>query len=130
MNSNSSSVLIIDDDRDILMTITAYLEDSGYIVYVAMDGEEGLKLFKQKKPDIVVTDLRMPRLDGFGVLAALKAANPATQVIVVTGTAGYHTTEQLKSLGAFCCLYKPIHDLQDLVAAIEKALDKSGKGVS
>lgn len=129
MNSKTSSVLIIDDDRDILMTMSAYLEDSGYIVYVAMDGEEGLKLFKQKKPDIVVTELRMPGLDGFGLLAALKAANPATEVIVVTGTAEPHASEEIKSLDAFCCLYKPIHDLNDLVSAIEKALDKSGKGV-
>jgi len=120
MNNNACSVLIIDDDRDILMTLTAYLEDSGYVVYGAFDGEEGLKVFAQKKPDIVVTDLRMPRLDGFGVVAAIKARNPATEVIAVTGTAERHASEQIQSLGAFCCLYKPLHDLQDLVAAIEK----------
>lgn len=119
------SVLVIDDDPDILMTMTAYLEDSGYVVYGAQDGEEGLELFARTKPDVVVTDLRMPKLDGFAVVAAIKAQSPATGVITVTGTAERHAAEQTMALGASCCLFKPLNDLQDLVAAIEKLLDKN-----
>lgn len=120
------SVLLIDDDPDILLTLAAYLEDSGYVVYRAGDGEEGLSVFDRCAPDIVVTDLRMPKLDGFGVIAGVKARSPATPVIAFTGTGERNLNDEMVRLGAWCCLYKPLADLRELVAALEFALAGEG----
>jgi sigma-B regulation protein RsbU (phosphoserine phosphatase) len=121
-------VLIIDDDPLILLTLKAYLEDSGYMVFQAADGEEGVELFVRSEPDIVLTDLRMPKLDGLGVIAAVKAQHPETPVIVFTGTGEHFVTNDVVRLGAWCCLYKPLGDLNNLVAAIEMALAQNKEG--
>jgi sigma-B regulation protein RsbU (phosphoserine phosphatase) len=116
------TVLVIEDDPQFRLTLTAYLEDSGYTVLEAADGLEGLEVFTQARPDIVLTDLRMPKLDGLGVIAAIKARSPATPVIAITGTRDLLVEENALSLGAWECLFKPITDLSVLEAAIDKAL--------
>lgn len=125
--SSPSNVLIIDDDPTILMTLRAYLEDSGYVVSEAADGEAGVQAFLRTKPDIVLTDLRMPKLDGYGVITAIKADSPGTPIIVFTGTGEHHVTNDVVRLGAWCCLYKPLGDLHNLLAAIELALAEQRK---
>lgn len=126
--SSPRRVLIIDDEPIILMTLRAYLEDSGYVVFEAADGEEGVAVFAQSRPDIVLTDLRMPKLDGFGVIAAVKAQSPETPVIVFTGTGEHYMTSDAARQGAWCCLYKPLNSMNDLVVAIELALAHHPKG--
>lgn len=116
------TVLIIDDDPQFLLTLGAYLEDSGYRVIQAGDGEEGVELFARHHPDVVVTDLRMPRLDGVGVLRAIKEQSPETPLIVFTGTSGHYGTDLLHQQGAWCCLFKPLDDPRHLIFAIEMAL--------
>ena len=117
------TVLVIEDDPQYRLTLTAYLEDSGYTVLEAANGLEGLEVFNRARPDIVLTDLRMPKLDGLGVIAAVKARSPATPVIAITGTRDLLAEEDALGLGAWSCLFKPIEDLRDLDAAIERALD-------
>ena len=115
------TVLVIEDDPQYRLTLTAYLEDSGYTVLEAADGLEGLEVFARVRPDIVLTDLRMPKLDGLGVISAVKARSPATPVIAITGTRDPHAEENALSLGARTCLFKPIEDLSSLETAIEGA---------
>jgi len=117
------TVLVIEDDPQYRLTLTAYLEDSGYTVLEAANGLEGLEVFNRARPDIVLADLRMPKLDGLGVIAAVKARSPATPVIAITGTRDLLAEEDALGLGAWSCLFKPIEDLRDLDAAIERALD-------
>jgi len=126
MNNNPRSVLIIDDDPDILLTLRAYLEDTGYVVLQASDGVEGVYLFNRQKPDVVLTDLRMPKMDGFGVISAIRLVSPETPVIVFTGTGEHNVTKDVVQLGAWCCLYKPLGDLNNLIVAIELALENKG----
>lgn len=120
--SRARTVLVIEDDPRFRLTLTAYLEDSGYIVLEAADGLEGLEAFDREQPDIVLTDLRMPNLDGLGVIAGVKARSPSTPVIAITGTRDSLAEEDALGLGAWRCLFKPIEDLSDLDAAIERAL--------
>ncbi len=115
------TVLVIEDDPQYRLTLTAYLEDSGYTVLEAADGLEGLEVFSRVRPDIVLTDLRMPKLDGLGVIAAVKARSPATPVIAITGTRDPLAEENAMSLGVWRCLFKPIEDLSILENAIEGA---------
>jgi DNA-binding NtrC family response regulator len=118
------TVLIIDDDPDIRLTLGAYLEDSGYAILEAADGREGIEIFVSCKPDIVVTDLRMPKLDGFGVITAIKAQHPETPVIAITGTGDSLAVKESVRLGAWDCLLKPISDLRSLETAIKQALER------
>jgi sigma-B regulation protein RsbU (phosphoserine phosphatase) len=121
------TVLIIEDDPQVCMTMTAYLEDSGYTVLKAADGIEGLEVFARARPDIILTDLRMPRLDGYGVITAVKAQSPGTPVIAFTGTGDPLAADNALRLGASECLFKPIEDLGLLEAAIIKAFGAGGQ---
>jgi CheY-like chemotaxis protein len=118
-------VLVIEDDLQFRLTLTAYLEDSGYTVLEAADGLEGLEVFTRARPDIVLTDLRMPKLDGLGVIAAVKARSPSTPVIAFTGTRDPLAEENALRLGAWGCLLKPMEDLSVLEAAVMKALEQT-----
>jgi CheY-like chemotaxis protein len=119
------TVLVIEDDPQYRLTLTAYLEDSGYTVLEAAAGLEGVEVFARVRPDIVLTDLRMPKLDGLGVIAAVKARSPATPVVAITGTRDSLAEENALSLGAWRCLFKPIEDLSILDSLVMKALEES-----
>lgn len=64
MSKDNTTVLCIDDEEMIRLSISDYLEDSGYIVYQAENGKVGLEMFREKHPDIVLVDLRMPEIEG------------------------------------------------------------------
>lgn len=112
------TVLVIEDDPLVRFSITAYLEDSGFPCLEAEDGAQGLEMFQRGNIEIVVADLRMPRLDGFGVLAGLKTTSPGTPVILLTGLAEGDVAEAARAAGARLCLTKPLVDMEGLVAAI------------
>ena len=119
-------ILIVDDDPDIRLTLKAYLEDCGYRVNEARDGAEGLEAFNRERPSLVVTDLRMPRVDGLTLIARLKQQCPEMPIIVITGTGECSVTDEALRLGAACCLIKPILDMTELTRAIASARSASG----
>jgi CheY-like chemotaxis protein len=97
--SRSHGVVIIEDDPQFRLTMTAYPEDSGYLVFEAGDGLEAQEAFTRARPDIVLMDLRMPVLDGFGVITAIKRQSPTTPVIAFTGTGDPRAPEDALALG-------------------------------
>jgi phosphoserine phosphatase RsbU/P len=117
-----STILVIEDEPQIRFSIVAYLEDSGFTCLEAKDGVEGLDVFAKSRPDVVMTDLRMPRLDGFGVLIALRQISPATPVIVITGSGAQSAAEEAKALGAKACFFKPLNEMERLVVAIRSLI--------
>src|SRR5438046_10697575 len=82
--SPNPNVLIIDDNRDGLLVRRSLLEELGYNVETAIDGEEGLKLFQTARFDVVVTDFRMPRMDGKEVIQGSRKLNPNARVILLS----------------------------------------------
>jgi len=125
MNSRRT-VLVIDDEPGMRATIAAYLEDNDYQVVQADDGVAGVELFASGKFDVVVTDLRMSRMDGVEVVTWMKLHSPATPVIVLTGTGDRAAQAEALTRGARVCLLKPLTDLADLDRAIERALKLPG----
>ncbi len=119
----SRTVLIIDDESAIRLSIAAYLEDSGFRCLEAANGREGLEILVRESPDILVTDLRMPEIDGFSLLGLLRAQHLGTPVIVLTGTGDAQASTEALRLGARDCLFKPLNDLGMLVTAIQAILD-------
>ncbi|HJV35723.1 response regulator, partial [Geomonas sp.] len=77
-------ILIIDDDSSLRRVLEYNLQQEGYSVFTAANGEDGLRLFAEKEPAVVITDLKMPGISGFQVLSAVKEKAPATVVIVLT----------------------------------------------
>lgn len=116
-------VLLIDDEPAIRLSVAAYLEDSGFHCLQAGDGREGLALMAREAPDIVVTDLRMPEIDGFNLIGTMRARGLRMPVLVLTGTWDAQASEEAVRLGARGCLFKPLNDLGLLVTAIEAVLD-------
>lgn len=116
------TVLIVEDEEAFRRSLVAYLEDSGYRVLEAVDGCSGLEIFRRERPDLVLTDLRMPVMDGLEMLAALRDISPATPVVVISGTERPNLVQEALALGARQCLLKPISDLGLLAKAVEDAL--------
>ncbi|MEN8178450.1 MAG: response regulator [Pseudomonadota bacterium] len=118
-------ILTIEDDPTIRENIVAYLEDSGYEMLEAADGQQGLEQFHEKQPDLVLCDLRMPKLDGLDVLRELTQASPDTPVIIVSGAGMIGDAIQALKRGAWDYITKPIPDMRILEVAVNKALERS-----
>ena len=118
-------VLIIEDEAKLRRTVAAYLEDSGYAIGEAANGREGIERFLEIRPDVVLTDLRMPEVNGMEVLGWLKRHSPQTPVIVITGTGDQFAPAAVLEAGASVCLAKPVNDLAVLDMAIQQVLSKN-----
>jgi CheY-like chemotaxis protein len=79
------NILLVDDNRDGLLVRRTLLEECGYLVQIACNGEEALKLFETSPYDVVVTDYRMPRMDGIELIRRMRQVNPLTRVILLSG---------------------------------------------
>lgn len=116
-------ILVIDDEKATLSMFYLFLDAYGYTVYTAENGTEGLAIFKKEKPEIVLTDIKMPGLDGLAVLQQIKEIDPHTAVIVITGHGDTALAEQAVALDAVDFINKPIKK-DALDAALEKAKKK------
>jgi len=120
-----SRILIIDDEKIIRGSIATYLGDSDFEVHQAGDGQEGLKQYREVKPDVVLLDLRMPRMDGLEVLEAIASELDQVPVIVVTGAGVLQDAVTALRLGAFDFVTKPIVDMAVLEHAVLRALERN-----
>ena len=116
------SALIIDDEELTLRTISRGLRQEGFEVFTALSGEDGLKLFHNEKPDLILLDIVLPGIDGVEVLRQIKQDNPTAIVIMMSA---YHLVEravEAMKLGAFDYLVKPFH-LDDMMSALHRATE-------
>ena len=114
-------VLVVDDDAALRMVCSVNLEAEGFSVIEASDGWEGLELARKERPDLVLTDVQMPRRDGFELVEALKRDEKTSQIPVIFMT-GYHddaVSVRADKLGAVALVKKPF----DLLQLVEIALD-------
>jgi two-component system, NtrC family, nitrogen regulation response regulator NtrX len=96
-----ASILIIDDEKAIRKTLTEILSYEGYKIDEASDGEEGLKRFSEKAYDIVLCDIKMPKLDGIEFLEKSREINPDVPVIMISGHGNIDTAVEAVKKGAF-----------------------------
>jgi two-component system OmpR family response regulator len=121
-----AEVLVVDDDPDIRMLVAFALEDSGYTVRQASDGEAALVALEAKAPDAMVLDVMMPGTDGFGVLRGMRAKRiaPDTRVIILTCKTEERDHLRGWELGADEYLTKPF-DPEELVSRVKWLLQSS-----
>jgi len=118
-----NQLLLIDDEPDILRVLSLSLKADGYEVFTAASGEEGLAVFQDKSPDIVVTDIKMPGMDGIQVLRKVKEIDPETEVIIITGHGDIDSAIEALKYGASDFINKPVRDAA-LAIALERAKER------
>ena len=123
MTDDDWKVLIIDDEEGIRKLLSVSLLDSGYQVFTASDGPEGLQSTEENHPQIIITDVRLPHLDGLEVLQRIKEKDPDKEVIVITGFEEVGVAIHALKLKASDFITKPInHDA--LLVAVERAKER------
>jgi signal transduction histidine kinase len=116
-------ILLVDDEQGIRKVLGIALADIGYEVYTAQNGEEALHLFENERPPIVLTDIKMPGMDGIQLLRKIKEENPDTEVIMITGHGEMELAIQSLKHDATDFITKPIHD-DVLQIALKRATEK------
>ncbi|MEJ5358286.1 MAG: response regulator [Desulfobacterales bacterium] len=116
-------ILLVDDEPGIRRVLSLTLADAGWEVLCAENGEEALALFREKKPPIVLTDIKMPEMDGIELLRHIKAESPDTEVIMFTGHGDMELAIQSLKHEATDFVTKPIHD-EVLEIALKRARER------
>lgn len=119
--AKKSSVLVVDDEDALRTVLTSELSNEGYEVRNASDGDEAITELQKAKYDLVLLDIKMPRVNGFEVLKFIKEQQPKTKVVMLTGFADLKNAIESKKLGADDFVSKP-YDLVDLLTTIERVL--------
>jgi len=119
----AEKVLIIEDEEKTRELLKRAIDKEGYSTLVASDGLEGLQVFRREKPDIVITDVKMPNVDGLEVLHTVKNISPSTEVILVTAHGEYDTAILALRQGTLDYIKKPV-DLDQLIFSLGRASEK------
>jgi len=119
-----SNILIVDDEKAIRKTLGEILSYEGYKLEEASDGEEALKRFKEKSYDVVLCDIKMPKMDGIEFLERAREANPDVPIIMISGHGTIETAVEAVKKGAYDYISKP-PDLNRLLITIRNAMDKT-----
>lgn len=122
MAKDRKTILVAEDDQLVRKTTALYLTGKGYNTLEALNGKEALQLFREEKPDIVLTDLRMPELDGMELVRMVVEEDPTIPVIIFSGMGTMADVIEALRIGAWDYLTKPIVDLGILGHSISKAL--------
>ncbi len=118
-----ATILVVDDEQGMREFLTVLLEHQGYRVIAASDGEQALQLIVHQPPDLVISDVRMPKVDGIGLLAGIRETHPHLPVIMMTAYASSDSTIQAMRLGADDYITKPFR-IDEIRLVVEKALAK------
>jgi two-component system nitrogen regulation response regulator NtrX len=117
----SKTILVVDDEKDIRVSLTGILEDEGYQVVTAAGGAEALECARQDLPDLVLLDIWMPGMDGLETLEKLKTLFPQITVIMISGHGTIETAVRTTKLGAFDFIEKPL-SLDKVLITVTNAL--------
>ena len=122
-SSTGPSVLVVDDDASILGVVAEVLEDDGYVVSTAGTGEEAIELMENNEFSLVMSDIRLPGINGVQVLEHIKRTSPRTNVIMITSHGSLDTSIDAIKHGAYDYLLKPFEDLSLISSAAKRAVD-------
>ena len=124
MSDKNAKILVVEDDEDVRRSVCVWLDLAGFGVTEAADGIQALAAVAAERPDVVLLDLRLPGLDGFGVLTALSRLAGPPPVIVISGQDGIDGVIQAFRLGAADYLQKPIVSFDLLAHALDAVLER------
>ena len=116
-------ILIVDDDHQVREVLHQIFLSAGYSCRLAQNGADGVKVFEESRPALIVTDLKMPVMDGVGLLQNVRALDGDVAVIVLTGAPDIKTAIESLKLGAYDFIMKPVN-VDELLIAAERALER------
>ena len=119
-----AKILVVDDDRSIRRTLKDILEFEKYEVEEACDGVECVVKIKRSKYDVIIMDIKMPKMDGMDAMERIQGLSPDTPVVMISGHGNIDTAVESVKKGAFDFIQKP-PDLNRLLITIRNAMDKS-----
>lgn len=120
---SKAKILVVDDEPNILLTLTAILQHDGYEVEGVSGGAEAIASVRQHHYDVVLTDLKMPGIDGLAVLEEVRRSAPQTVTVMMTGYASLDTAVDAVQRGAYEYLLKPV-EIPNLKLAVERSLER------
>jgi len=121
----SGNILLVDDEPEILENLDMALSDEGFTVRRASSGKEAMDIFVAESFDLVITDIRMPKMDGLELLRKVKETDEDVEVIVLTGYASLETAIQALRDGRACSyLTKPLENIDELLVSVSQALER------
>jgi two-component system, NtrC family, nitrogen regulation response regulator NtrX len=118
-----ASILIVDDEEAILMSLSSILQDEGYEVVVAKNGAEALRVYTLDPPDLMLLDIWMPEMDGMETLRRVRELVPSAQVMMMSGHGSIETAVKAIKLGAYDYIEKPL-SLENVTLRVRHALDQ------
>jgi DNA-binding NarL/FixJ family response regulator len=127
-SKNQKKLLLVDDDPNLILLVKDYLEFRGYEVVTAENGREALEILTHELPDMIICDIMMPEMDGYGFVTELRKQNQASWIPVLFLSAKGQSQDRIKglNLGADVYMVKPFEP-EELVAQVESSLKQSGR---
>jgi DNA-binding NtrC family response regulator len=122
MEEKKFKILVVDDEINIQKMIQRYFRLKGYEVDTASNGKIAIDILESKRYDVVISDIKMPVMDGTDLLREIKAQSPMTHVIMISGYATLNNALTCMRLGALTCIFKPIEDMKELEEAVSDAI--------
>lgn len=119
----NARILVVDDEPPVLLTLKAILEQEGYVVDAAADGASALRMVQEHRYDLVLTDLKMPCVDGMAVLKGVRNLSPETVTVMLTGYGSLDTALEAVQQGAYEYLLKPV-EIPHLKLVVQRSLER------
>ena len=123
MTKREPRILVVDDDKVLTDDLVEFLNKLGYQAFPAYDGKEGLTKFEQEDFQVVITDLKMPEMDGMGLLDEMKKLDSDVNIIVLTGFGTIESAIQAIKGGAYDYITKPI-EFEEIELVVNRAMEK------
>lgn len=121
----NKKILIIEDEKSLIDTLSKKLKNEGYEVFVAYDGKEGLESIAEKKPDLIMLDMLMPNIDGYGVLEKMREENNKIPIIIISNSGQPVDVDRALKLGAKDYLVKAELDLDEIMEKVKNCIDNN-----
>jgi len=118
-----AKILVVDDEKVICDAIARQLHDVGYFVEAVYSGPDAIEKISTETYDVAIIDIRMPKVNGFGVLRKLQEHSPGTKVIMMTAYADIRSAVDSITLGAVDIISKPV-DIDEVIMTISRSLNK------
>lgn len=122
--NEKARILVVDDEEIVRISCERILSPAGYRVDVTPDGRKALQMLEQNKYDLVLSDLKMPHMDGMEVLAEIKKRTPQARVIIITGYSTVEIAVKAIKMGAYNYIEKPFNP-ETLISAVKEALGEN-----